>query len=87
MRLGRFKPAIGYAHRSTGKRYTYVVYRSMLDEYLHKTRPLDDSSAVVEQMRAENERLAAMLEASQAQTASLIDALKALTSKREEGCT
>lgn len=36
MRLGRFKPPIGYAIKTTASRYRYSIYRPMLDEYLHK---------------------------------------------------
>lgn len=45
MRNGRFDPPIGYALKTTGKRYRYMIYRSMVDEYLHKAPPADRAVA------------------------------------------
>ncbi len=56
MRLGRFNPPIGYAHKGKGKRYSYVVYRTMLDEYLHKqNNEGSEISQLVELVKAQKE--------------------------------
>lgn len=56
MRLGRFNPPIGYAHKGKGKRYSYVVYRTMLDEYLHKqNNEGNEISQLVELVKAQKE--------------------------------
>lgn len=63
MRLGRFKPAIGYAYKGTGRQYCYRIYRPMLDEYLHRTPSGVTDEAVqglidlVKASQAENEAL------------------------------
>jgi hypothetical protein len=90
MRLKRFDPPIGYAHRTKGRRYQYVIYRSMLDQYLHKgdTGPpagREDVVATVAAMKAENEKLAAMFEASQRQTASLMGMLETMIKREVKG--
>lgn len=48
MRLGRFNPPIGYAYKGTGRQYSYRIYRSMLDEYLHKVPPVSGDGAMME---------------------------------------
>lgn len=72
MRLGRFNPPIGYAYRTKGKRYSYVVYRTMLDEYLHKgteahgqalTREISELVELVKAQRQENDSLRELLRA------------------------
>jgi hypothetical protein len=68
MRLGRFKPAIGYAYKGTGRQYCYRIYRPMLDEYLHKKAPSGVTDEAVQGLidlvrasQAENEALRATL--------------------------
>ena len=65
MRMGRFSPPIGYAHKTTGKRWRYSIYRTMLDEYLHKTPGVsrgDEVAELAELVRASHEENARLRE-------------------------
>ncbi len=78
MRLGKFSPPIGYAHKTTGSRWRYTVYRTMLDEYLHKG---GTDTALVTEIREENKALADMVRASQEENRALRDLVGALLRK------
>ena len=75
MRLGRFSPPIGYAHKGKGKRYSYVVYRTMLDEYRHRR---SDSGSEVSQ-------LVELVKAQKEENEMLRDLLGSLIKSKEGG--
>ncbi len=78
MRLGWFDPPIGYAHKTTPTRWRYTVYRTMLDEYLHKG---GTDTALVPEIREENKALADMVRASQEENQRLRALVEALLRK------
>lgn len=77
MRLGRFKPPIGYAYKGTGRQYSYRIYRTMLDEYLHKAPPSGVTDEAVQ-------GLIELVRASQAENAALRDALMAIIERERK---
>ncbi len=78
MRLGWFDPPIGYAHKTTAHQWRYTVYRTMLDEYLHKG---GTDTALVAQIREENKALAELVKASQEENQRLRALVEALLRK------
>ena len=89
MRLNRFKPAIGYVYRTAGNRHSYVIYRPMLDEYLHKRQEqridLTVLAETVDAMRKENDKLAALVASILTENAALKELLGQVIRKEVNG--
>lgn len=72
MRMGRFKPPIGYVIKNKGTRMSYQIYRPMLDEYLHKGSSQDGRDLAI--ARAKIQMLEELLQKKEKE----LDDLKAL---------
>lgn len=83
MRLGRLNPPIGYAYKTTARRWRYTIYRDMLDEYLHKKAPVV-TEATVQAIQEENRILAELVKASQEEGAALRGLVEKLLAREAE---
>jgi len=84
MRMGRFKPAIGYVIKTKGNRMSYQIYRPMLDEYLHKSGRPPDTGGEMELMREENRRLRELLQTREKEAEELRELLRLALPKEDK---